>query len=362
MSNINTSTAGALNAEVAASPLENFGTIGIQITGTWVGTLSFQGSLDGTNYVAIRVQNISSDAVVSSTTANGQFVANALGMKSIRAIMTVYSSGTANISMTGAGLASHSRVFSTLFGGTDGAVIGNTSDRLKVDTAISATGAFPHINRIDVASAARTVSGNSGTLDTEGMGCLSFDIQVTASSGTNPIMDIFVDASDDGTNWAPFSQSKRFTTTGSQRFQGLRDSGKYYRYRWVIAGTTPSFTFSIVTTLKSYLSRRFTNKIQYNFDLTQAVGTTSEVFNSADSPNISLMTIRGTDGGTNAAYRVQVSNDDVTYVDITGNIAQGSNSQNISTYTGAYRFYRLYLNVNPNAGTRVMDIHWAANG
>lgn len=250
----------------------------------------------------------------------------------------------------------------TIAGATDGTLIGNIGDSLKVTSSLSGGVSFPYINRTDVASAARTTSSNSGTLESDGMGCMNFAMEVTAVSGTNPTMDLFLEASDDGTNWTSFIQTRRFSATGNQRFQGLRLSVRYYRFRWVIAGTTPSFTFSIVSTLKAYLSRRFTNKIQYSFDLTQATGTNSEVFTAADSPNVSLMTIRGTDGGSNAAYRVQVSNDDVTYVDITGNIAQGSSSQNVSTFTGAYRFYRLSLNVNSNAGTRIMDIHWAANG
>lgn len=218
------------------------------------------------------------------------------------------------------------------------------------------------ISRTDVASAARTVSGDSGALETNGMGCLNFYLDLTAVSGSNPTMDVFLEASDDASNWSAVVQTKRFTSTGSQRFPGLRFSGRYYRYRWVISGSSPSFTFSIVTGIKSYLSRRFTNKIQYGFDLTQATGTASETFTPADSPNVSLMTIRATDGGSNAAYQVQVSNDDINWVSITGNIAQGSNSQNVSSYTGAYRFYRLILTSNSNPGTRVLDIHWAANG
>lgn len=361
MSQLSTTSLGALNATATEPVLEGYGTLAITVSGTWVGTLTVQGS-DGTNTVSLLTTNMATGALSSTTSANGYYVVSVPGTKSLTVKMTAYSSGSATVAFQTAGPSYLVTSLDHLLGGTDSTQIGNISDRLKVDAVLNATSDFPNINRTDVASAARIVSGNSGTLDTQGMGCQNFQITITASSGTNPTLDLFLEVSDDGSTWTAFIQSKRFTGTGNQRFQGLRNSAKYYRYSWVIAGTTPSFTFSISTTLKAYLSRRFTNKIQYAFDLTQATGSVTETFTAADSPNVSLVTIRGTDGGSNAAYRVQVSNDDVTYVDITGNIAQGSNSQNVSTYTGAYRFYRLNLNVNANAGTRVMDIHWAANG
>lgn len=358
--NSGSGTFAALNGAVTVS-LPTASTIAFTVTGTWVATLTFEATTDGTTWFPVLATIPSTGVSGSTSSANGSFVSGTGGYQSFRVRASAYTSGTIAVSYN-ADTTPNVQSSGQLKGATDGTGIGNTGDRLKVDVTLNATGSYPHINRTDVASAARTTSGNSGTLDTEGMGCLNFQIDVTAVSGTTPTMDVFVDASDDATNWAPFTQSKRFTATGNQRFQGLRDSGKYYRYRWVIAGTTPSFTFSVVSTLKAYLSRRFTNKIQYAFDLTQAVNTVTETFNAADSPNVSLMTIRAADGGTNAAYRVQVSNDDLNWVSITSNIAQGSDSQNVSTFTGAYRFYRLILFVNPNAGTRVMDIHWAANG
>lgn len=238
-----------------------------------------------------------------------------------------------------------------------------SDNRAWVDAALTSFTAtnFPHVNRIDVTSAARTTSGDSGSLDTAGLGTINAMFDVTAVSGTNPILDVFVDASDDQTNWIPFLQTRRFTTTDNQRFQGVRVAGKYYRYRWIIAGTTPSFTFSITTTLKAYLPRRFSNKIQYSFDLTQAVNSTSETFQAADSQNVSLVTIRGTDGGSGAQYKVQVSNDATNWVTITNAIAQNSPSENANTFTGAYRFYRIILTSSSNPGTRTMDIFWACN-
>lgn len=250
-----------------------------------------------------------------------------------------------------------------LRGATDNTLIGNVSDRLKVDADIG--NGLPYITRTDVASSARTTSSNSGSLDALGYGMINATLDVTAVSGTNPTLDVFVEASDDGTNWSHFIQFARVTATGNQRYQGARLAGRYYRFRWVIAGTTPSFTFSITTTLKSYLARRITNKTQYGWDVsnTAAVGSTSEVFTAADSPNISIITIRATDGGSSAQFQVDASNDNSNWVSISGNVSQGSSSQIATIFSGqAFRFYRLRLTANSNVGTRVIDIHWAAGG
>lgn len=245
--------------------------------------------------------------------------------------------------------------------GADGTVIGNVGDRLKVEAALSSTSSIPHINRTDVSSAARTTSGNSGTLDSDGFGCLSFIVNVTSVSGTTPKLDVFLEVSDDNSNWSHFIQTRRFTATNIQRFQRLSLGAKYYRFRWDISGTTPSFTFSIQTTLKPYLTRRFSNKTEYDFDLTQSTGSVSQTFTAADSQNVSLITNRATDGGSGAQYKIQASNDEIAWADVSGAISQNSNSINANTFSGAYRFYRLYLTANANTGTRVMDIFWACN-
>lgn len=99
MSNIATKSLGALNDEIVASPLDNFGVAGIIITGTWVGTISFYGSLDGVNYVPIQVQNLTTNAPVFSTIVNGQFVTSTSGMKAVKAIMSAYTSGTADVTI-----------------------------------------------------------------------------------------------------------------------------------------------------------------------------------------------------------------------------------------------------------------------
>lgn len=99
-----------------------------------------------------------------------------------------------------------------------------------------------------VPSAARTVNGNSGSLNPgEGGETIAFHVSVTAASGTGPSMALSVEWSNDGTNWAVPETADTFTaiTTTIQRVKTFERKALLYRIVWAITGTTPSFTFSI---------------------------------------------------------------------------------------------------------------------
>ncbi len=96
-----------------------------------------------------------------------------------------------------------------------------------------------------VASAARTTSSDSGWLASDAFNALELFLDVTAASGTTPTLNVIVEtrtsAGTARTVGAAFTQA---TAVSSERksFVGLGDE---YRVRWTIAGTTPSFTFSV---------------------------------------------------------------------------------------------------------------------
>ena len=244
--------------------------------------------------------------------------------------------------------------------GTEGAAVNSTADgRLLVD---SATTYVSHVNRVDVASAARTTTGTSSTLDSAGFGVISFQISTTAISGTSAAFQISFDVSEDGSVWTELIKTVRFTAISDYRFQRASLSAKYYRFRWTITGTTPSITFSVTSTLKPYMVER--NVVVSNYaDLNMAVdGSVSSTFLAADSNNISIMTIRAADGGNNGQFKVQASNDAVNWADISGNITQGAGTTILTAFNSqSFRYYRLSLNAKTSAGTRVLDIHWGAS-
>jgi hypothetical protein len=96
-----------------------------------------------------------------------------------------------------------------------------------------------------LASAARTTSGSQELAP--GLG--DFDrhaivINVTAVSGTTPTLDFFLEDSVDGTIWPVLGTTPQITAAGVFAIRNSAAACSRMRLRWVIGGTTPSFTFS----------------------------------------------------------------------------------------------------------------------
>lgn len=84
---------GCLTSTVTA-----WGGAAIQVAGTWSGTITFRGSVDGTNFIDISCTTTASgQASRTTTTTNGIFTCGVGGMQSLRVVMTTYSSGTASV-------------------------------------------------------------------------------------------------------------------------------------------------------------------------------------------------------------------------------------------------------------------------
>lgn len=90
----------ALNGAVELDALQKDSQL-VRVAGTWIATVSFQLTTDGTNWFPALAVNLSTGEVVSSTTVNGNFVILSAGCKSVRAIATLFTSGTVNIAVEG---------------------------------------------------------------------------------------------------------------------------------------------------------------------------------------------------------------------------------------------------------------------
>jgi len=101
-------------------------------------------------------------------------------------------------------------------------------------------------------SKAETSSGNSGDIDISHVMCAAVCIDVTAVSGTSPTIDFYLEGKDTlsgkyNTIWNPSTISSVTTV-----WKELTDLPyRYVRLRWVIGGTSPSFTFSAAMEVKS---------------------------------------------------------------------------------------------------------------
>jgi len=100
---------------------------------------------------------------------------------------------------------------------------------------------------IYLVSATRTTSGDSGATPlTVNYGrVLVFFLSVTAVSGTSPTLDVYIDIRDPASgNWVNQDKFPTVTSTGTWAL-ALPVRSLRYRVRWVLGGTSPSFTFSI---------------------------------------------------------------------------------------------------------------------
>lgn len=108
-----------------------------------------------------------------------------------------------------------------------------------------------------VSSAARTVNGDTGPLDGfGGLTGLRIQLDVTAAAGTSPTLNVVLEDTLDGTNWNVVGTFAQKVAAGREIVNILPskvESASFsplfanrLRVRWTVAGTTPSFTFSLV--------------------------------------------------------------------------------------------------------------------
>lgn len=94
-----TGTLGALNA-VLNIPINNVSSAYALISGTWVGTIQFQGSVNGSTFVpleAVQGGPLNAYSTAGFTSNGGVRIALPAGFTSIQAVMTAYTSGTATV-------------------------------------------------------------------------------------------------------------------------------------------------------------------------------------------------------------------------------------------------------------------------
>ena len=76
--------------------------VGIQLAGITTATVNFEGTIDGTNWVALKSVNLNSGATGATATANGLYFVPVAGIDQLRARISGHSAGT--ITATGKGV------------------------------------------------------------------------------------------------------------------------------------------------------------------------------------------------------------------------------------------------------------------
>jgi hypothetical protein len=116
------------------------GSIGIQITGTWSGTITFQGSINNTTFVSLRVVSVADATAtgITTTTANGSFQGTIAGLSVVRVVFTSWASGTASVVVRSTTVAGK---FSTGAGGVGSGTV--TSVDISVPSALLSVSGGP---------------------------------------------------------------------------------------------------------------------------------------------------------------------------------------------------------------------------
>ena len=96
------------------------------------------------------------------------------------------------------------------------------------------------------ASAAETSTGQTAGFETQG-GNVNILADVTAASGTSPTLDFTTEWSHNGTDWFSADPADAFTqiTAATKQVKTFTTLAPQFRVVFTIAGTTPSFTFSL---------------------------------------------------------------------------------------------------------------------
>ena len=243
-----TSGVATANSAVALS-LTGASGWAVDVRGTFTGTITFQGSIDGTNWFSISMLPAGGGvnvAAVTTTTAVGAWTGSANGMQQVRATFSASPTGTATIVLRAMQAVGVVQNYPT--GQTTQPVSGTVTSNIGTGTLAAVTSANLGIpgTIADVASAALATTTTTAAF-TPTFGCsYEVNIPVTVVSGTNPTMDVVIQESDDaGTNWFDVYHFPRITAVGMYRSPRLPLTGNRVRYVQTVTGTTPSFTRAV---------------------------------------------------------------------------------------------------------------------
>ena len=257
-----TGSLGALNANVELVLGGAAGFV-VDLRGTFSATVTFQGTIDGTNWFPVAVLPAGGSvnvATVTTATAAGAWAGSASGFLRVRAIATAYTSGTANVviravqnasinlTMPSGATSQTVAVGSALPAGanTIGAVNIAASQTLATVTTVGSAQLSAPVAIADITSAAITSTATTSAIAFSFGASYKVVIPVTAVSGTNPTMDVSVEESlDGGTNWFKVYDFPRITSTGIYSSPKLPQTGNRVRFVQTLGGTTPSFTRAI---------------------------------------------------------------------------------------------------------------------
>lgn len=198
--------------------------VGLSVSGTFVQTLQFRGTIDGTNFDNVDARPVGGGQPVSSTTATGRFKIRAAGFNQLCVYASAFTSGGAALTFE----------FTSAFSGYS-------------------TPAYETARVTVQASAAQTATNQSAAQGVGSFKECDVTLNVSAASGTTPSLTVTVQASDDGgTTWYPIPSAVFTAVTAAPATQLIQitNFGDTIRASSAITGTTPSFTYAVKAVCK----------------------------------------------------------------------------------------------------------------
>ena len=91
-----------------------------------------------------------------------------------------------------------------------------------------------------------TSNGNTSDIDVSQFSVLEIEIKVTSVSGTAPTLDVYIEGKFENTgDYKTLASQTGITAPGIWYFTINPCAFRYLRVRWVVGGTSPSFTFRV---------------------------------------------------------------------------------------------------------------------
>jgi len=175
-----TATGTITSNQSVSIALNGAGTVGIQISGTWSGSITAEGSVDGTNYSALPCAALTSGGIGSVFTVNNIFQASVAGLAYMRMRGTTVATGTATINLISNHAVGAISLLNNLPSGTN--TIGSISN-------ISGTVSLP---TGAATSANQTTLGSQTTKINDGTNTAAVKAASTAASATDPALVVAI--------------------------------------------------------------------------------------------------------------------------------------------------------------------------
>jgi len=158
------SSSCAVNACVSMPVVTGAGVVAVQLAGSFSATVQFEGSVDGANYTSVPAAPIAGGTAVTSATSAGIWQVGAGGLRSVRARVSSYTSGTVTATLTRSSLQALTNTVQL------GSALSVTS--LSSSGPVSATSVVPAQTPISYASSVTFNAANAN----------SFEIALTGNS------------------------------------------------------------------------------------------------------------------------------------------------------------------------------------